>query len=924
MNIAGLSDFVGNAFSERGKCECGSAVTVSVGLCVSCLLRCALRSEEAADESFDDALAAIEIRDSDWQLGNYQILEEIGRGGMGVIYRARQRHSRRIVALKRVLSYHSDSQETLNRFRREAEAAASLDHPHILPIYEVAVSEDGLPFFSMKFAPGGSLFHARTMYRERMREAVELIAKVARAIEHAHRAGILHRDLKPGNILLDARGEPLVSDFGLAKWLEATSDLTRTMTVFGTPGYIAPEQVRSPAEVLTPAVDVYSLGAILFELLSGRPPFMAEHAIAVIHQAAEKPAPKLRTIAPALSRDLETICARCLERDPLTRYQSAGALADDLERWLEDRPISARPVSAPARLWRWSRRNRRLALACAASVLLGAVAMLRQLQSWHLESAMRKEVVAAHSIAVIPFLNLDTGEPASAVTSRVVDVLRAQLPLLGPAKIVGLPLPPAKWTGTGNVDEIRIAAEQADTRTVLSGTARKVAHGVRLSLHLFRQSGGDRLGHWLLELSQAEELSRLLASNNVSTSLYRTLDTATHPHNGDSADPAMKDDVARGYFNAGHALLGRRTIPDMDRAINCFEEAVRAAPSSITARSYLAVAYLGRNFLTADPKHMERAFAVANEALALDPHSPAPHQALCSLYTSTGQFEQALEHGLLALEAGDPSERALGQIAFIWKELGHPERAVRWFGQAKVSERQPADYDALLGDCWMLLNDDTRAREAYRAAANFHPDLPEGWLGLCHLKLLSGEFDSARMLWREHAAEYQAFHTVKPLLAQIEFFSRNFGEAERLYREIHEADPRGVGLEQYGAISSASGLARLKLADGDLASAKQLIKQSMASDQAQLATSPRNAEVLYRLAADEALRGNVAGSLRSLRDSIAAGWLDYRSTRLDPRFDQVSANPEFQKLLSELATHVAALRTALTSRSSIGENIKTQ
>ncbi|HET9419173.1 MAG TPA: protein kinase [Chthoniobacterales bacterium] len=922
MNIAGLSDFTGNASDEAPKCECGSAATVSVGLCVSCLLRCGLRAEAATEESFAEALRQIEIRDSDWQLGNYQILEEIGRGGMGVIYRARQRHSGRIVALKRVLSYHSDSHETLTRFRREAEAAASLDHANILPIYEVAMGEDGLPFFSMKFAPGGSLLPARTTYRARPRQAVQLLAKVARAIEHAHTAGILHRDLKPGNILLDARGEPLVSDFGLAKWLDATSDLTRTMTVFGTPGYIAPEQVRSPAEMLTAAVDVYSLGAILFELLSGRPPFVAEHAIAVIHQAAEKQAPRLRSVAPALSRDLETICARCLERDPRARYQSAGVLAEDLERWLEDRPISVRPVCAPVRLWRWSRRNRRLAVACAACVLLGAVAALRQLQSWHLESAVRKAVLAAHSIAVLPFLNLDTGEMANDMTARLGKALRAELPALGPAKIVELPIPSAKWTGTGNVDEIRIAAGQADTRAVLSGTVRHSGRGVRLSIHLFRETGDDTLGQWLLDVGAIEELPQALRRpGGIAALLYRALDARTHAQKGASnTDAAMVDDVARGYFNAGRALLDRRTIPDMDRAINCFEEAVRAAPASVAARSYLALAYLGRNFLTANPAHMERAFAVANQALALDSHNPAPHRALCSLYTSTGQFEQALEHGLLALEAGDPSERALGQIAFVWKELGHPEKAIRWFGKAKLSERQPADYDALLGDCWMLLTEDDQAREAYRAAANFHPDLPEGWLGLCHLQLLNGDFAGARMLFRQRAGEYQAFHTVKPLLAQIEFFSRNFAEAERLYREIRDADPRGVGLEQYGAISSASALARLKFATGDLVSGNQLLKQCLASDQAQVRVSPHNAEVLYRLSADEAIQGNVAMSLQFLRNSIAAGWLDYRSTRLDPRFDQVAANPEFQKLLSELAAQVAGLRTALTSRSPKGEN----
>src|SRR5438477_4687506 len=357
MNIAGLFDFSGNAFGEAQKCECGSAATVSAGLCVSCLLRCGLRAEEATDESFDDALAQIEIRDSDWQLGNYQILEEIGRGGMGVIYRARQRHSQRIVALKRVLTYHSDSHETLTRFRREAEAAASLDHPNILPIYEVSESEDGLPFFSMKFAPGGSLVDAGPALRDEPRRSVALMAKVARAVQYAHGQGILHRDLKPGNVMLDGRGEPLVSDFGLAKWLDTTSDLTRTLTVFGTPGYIAPEQAHGPAANLKPTSDVYSLGAILFDLLAGRPPFLGEHAFSVIQQAKDKSAPKLRSFKPTLDRDLETICSRCLEREPTARYRSAGDLAEDLERWLEGRPINARPVSAPVRVWRWSKRN---------------------------------------------------------------------------------------------------------------------------------------------------------------------------------------------------------------------------------------------------------------------------------------------------------------------------------------------------------------------------------------------------------------------------------------------------------------------------------------------------------------------------------------------------------------------------------------
>ena len=325
--------------------------------------------------TYQNVLAEVEAPQKSWFLGNYEILEQIGCGGMGVIYRARQRHSRRIVAVKRVLSYRADSHGALQRFRREAQAVASLDHPNILPIHEVSESEDGLPFFSMKLAEKGSLHENTASLQEQPRKCVELMAKVARAVEYAHSRGVLHRDLKPGNILLDDRGEPLVSDFGLAKLLDGSNDLTRSVTTFGTAGFIAPEQASDAAVDLTPAADVYSLGVVLFNLLAGRPPFLGSNPISVIRKASETQAPKLRSVAPSLDRDLETICARCLERDPKARYQSAGDLAAELERWLDGRPIVARPVSPPARMWRWSQRNPKLVGAATAGLLLGATAV---------------------------------------------------------------------------------------------------------------------------------------------------------------------------------------------------------------------------------------------------------------------------------------------------------------------------------------------------------------------------------------------------------------------------------------------------------------------------------------------------------------------------------------------------------------------
>jgi tetratricopeptide (TPR) repeat protein len=389
MNLCGLTDSLAAITPLPQKCRvCGSSSRIAYGLCLGCVLQETVADGEADGTGFAAALEAIEVPDTQWRLGNYEIMEEIGRGGMGIIYRARQRHSRRIVALKRVLSYHADSHETLTRFRREAEAAASLDHPNILPIYEVG-EDEGVPFFSMKFATGGSLQQVGSALGGDARQSVWILAKVARAIQCAHKQGILHRDLKPGNILLDSRGEPLVGDFGLAKWLDASSDLTRTLTIFGTPGYIAPEQAQGRATSLKPAADIYSLGAVLFNLLAGRPPFLGEHALAVIHQAAETPAPKLRSLVTTADRDLETICARCLEREPEARYQSADDLAEDLERWLEGRPIIARPVSPPVQLWRWSKRNR--VLAGTATAMVALFMLTCGLFTWHWRTQAQAE-----------------------------------------------------------------------------------------------------------------------------------------------------------------------------------------------------------------------------------------------------------------------------------------------------------------------------------------------------------------------------------------------------------------------------------------------------------------------------------------------------------------------------------------------------
>ncbi len=299
--------------------------------------------------------------------GDYELVEELARGGMGVVFRARQKSLRRTVALKMILAGRLASDDQVRRFRQEAEEAGNLDHPHIVPIYQVG-EYLGQHYFSMKLIEGGSLNDHLDRYRGQPRQAVQLMVQVTRAVHYAHQRGILHRDLKPGNILLDNHGEPHVADFGLAKHLGADATLSQSGAIVGTPSYTSPEQAAARKD-LSVAADVWSLGAVLYHLLTGRPPFRAATSLDTIMQVLEKdPAPP-RSLNPALERDLETICLKCLEKDPQRRYRSAARLAEDLERYLAGEPIQARPVRTPERLLKWVRRRP------AAAALCGVIAL---------------------------------------------------------------------------------------------------------------------------------------------------------------------------------------------------------------------------------------------------------------------------------------------------------------------------------------------------------------------------------------------------------------------------------------------------------------------------------------------------------------------------------------------------------------------
>src|SRR5438876_1918513 len=429
--------------------NCGAKIFSDApeGLCTGCVLEAAIGvSPDAVAGGGDPGHAdnpaskktarAVELLG---ELGDYELLEEVGRGGQGVVFRARQKSLNRTVALKVISLGQWATEAHLKRFRLEAEAAARLEHPGIVPIHEVG-ERDGSCYFSMKFVEGGQL--DAVVRRESMpvRGAAELIAKVARTVSYAHEHGILHRDIKPGNILLDAKGEPHLTDFGLARLVETESTVTRTMEVLGTPSYMAPEQAVGSNASVTSATDIYGLGAVLYQLLTAHPPFAGGTTYETIRLVLDTEPRQPRLLNPKVDRDLATICLKCLDKDPQRRYSSALALAEDVERWLKHEPIRARRTGLVTRGRKCVRRNPSIAV-MAAMLLVLAVPL--GVMIWKTESERSAASNAAppeKSIAVLPFSNLSKEQENAFFTDGVQDEILSDLAKVADLKSTGRPV----------------------------------------------------------------------------------------------------------------------------------------------------------------------------------------------------------------------------------------------------------------------------------------------------------------------------------------------------------------------------------------------------------------------------------------------------------------------------------------------------
>jgi serine/threonine-protein kinase len=817
----------------------------------------------------------------------YEIVGELGRGGMGVVYKARQLGLNRWVALKMVLAAAHASQHQLNRFLTEAKAVADLQHPNIVQIYENG-SHDGLPFFSLEFVGGGSLDAKVHRKAQPPREAAHMVETLAQAMQYAHERGVIHRDLKPANILLTTDGIPKITDFGLAKRLAEDSGQTKSGTLMGTPNYMAPEQARGEIQLVGPLSDVYTLGAILYELLTGRPPFQGPTVLETVKQVTnDEPVPPSR-LEPQVPRDLETISLKCLQKDMGKRYESARALAEDLRRFLSDEPILARPVSNWERLGRWCRRNPRVA------ALVGTVALLLI-------------VVASGSLAFAYRLSEEqkrTQEQSDLAT-----------------RIAGLEKE-AREEADKKAEEARKAQALANQQAELAvDTLNKVTDKVEAELREKAGMGPVRLAIVELALAGLEKVHKTEATSG---NVRRTMGVA-YQRIGDV------------YFQLGQT---EKTAELYKRSVDIFEDLVRDEPSNEKIPWNLAVTYDKMAEMSSEMqgdselafKYLTRSLEL-REALAKNIQSEATKQAqrhvglaisyekLASLSLEQGDPARARDYASRSLKEAETAHRADPKLpltgictADAYYFLGQTNAHLADVVAARQNHKKCLDQrlqmvkddqvnDAfkiglgaifdVMGDLEVELGNSAAALEAYKESHEIY------------VKLNQKDAKNAEIRWYLGNSNYR-MGTAEHILGHKESAHRHFAESLRLREEMEKSDPKNfqrqtdllLALARCGQITKAVDIAQ------------SLQKRA-----------PKNPGILFTVACGYSLcipdgpdepssvakdqaalrRDYSAKALAALRQAMANGFKDKRALETNPDLESLRSFSGYQQLLGEIA-----------------------
>ena len=751
--------------------KCGTPVFADApqGCCSVCLVRTGLASlDDENDEASEPTIARM-LKD----FGDYELLEEIGRGGQGVVYRARQKSLNRIVALKVIGLAHWATEAHVKRFRREAEAAASLNHPCIVPIYEVG-ERDGACYFSMGLVEGGQLDAVAKREPVPLRHAAELIAKLARTVHYAHEHGILHRDIKPGNILLDAKGEPHLTDFGLARLAETESTVTRTMEVLGTPSYMAPEQAVGNNARVTDATDIYGLGAVLYQLLTGHPPFAGGTTFETVRLVLDTEPRQPRLLNPKVDRDLATICLKCLDKDPQRRYSSALTLTEDLERWLKHEPIRARRTGIFTGGRKWVRRNPTIAvLVVALAAAIGAMI-------WKSEFIQRPPPTG---IAVLPFENLSKDEENAFFAGGVQDEILTNLAKVADLRVISRTS--VMQYKSGIARNLRQIAQQLRVGHVVEGSVQRIGNKVRVSVQLIdaRTDTHRWAEHYERDVADVFAIQTEIAQQ-IADQLQAKLSPA---EKAAIAERPTADPVAYAYYTKAKEIDIYGDWEGVDKSLNqkveLLEKATQRDPNF--AMAYCALAKTQCDLDNGDPKQLDLAKRAAEAALRVRPDLGEAHLELARYYyfanLHTGDFDRARDELVIARRTLPNNAEAIVIAARIDKRQNRWVDALANF--QKASELDPRNDEVAFYRRRTLLEmrryNELEQLFAKDAASGLLRD-PGNQLWLAELKLAEGDPVAGQALLAQVPLEFSPIEWIWRIRFEAALYLRDYDAANRV------------------------------------------------------------------------------------------------------------------------------------------------
>jgi len=915
--------------------KCGATVFADSprGFCSVCLFKTGLGS-------LQDDLDGQEPSRIQMEFGDYQIIEEIGRGGEGVVYRARQKSLNRTVALKVIGLGKWSSTPHLKRFRHEAEAAASLEHPQIVPIYEIG-ERDGSCYFSMKFVEGGRLDEVAQTEPMSARRAAELLVKIARTVQFAHEHGILHRDIKPGNILLDKNGEPHLTDFGLARLIEQESTITNSFDVLGTPSYMAPEQAAGHTKELTAAADVYSLGAVFYQMLTGEPPFAGGTTYETIRLVLETEPRNPRTRSPKLDIDVATICLKCLEKNPANRYPTAKALAEDLERWLRHEPIQARRTGIFSRAGKWVRRNP--AVTTLAAVIV-ALALVVGTLWWRTLSARLPQ----SGIAVLPFENLSDEKEHAFFADGVQDDILIKLAKIADLKVISR-TSVMQYRGKQDVRQIANALRVSH---VLEGTVRRSGGKVHVNAQLVDTR--TDAGVWAEEYDR--DLNEVFAiETEVAQSIANRLRAKVSARERLAMQERPTQDlVAYDFYVHAAALIDEASYaPEQERwkdyfqAVELLNQAIARDPAFPLAYCRLAEAHDELYFQNGDhtPSRLELANAAINSAFRLKPDSAGAHLALARhLYHGYFDYDHARDELAIAARTLPNDARIFEWSGYIDRRQNRWHEAVRNFERAM--ELDPRNVKIFTGAAvtYSVMRDYGQARETSDRLITLEPNN-------IHARVLRARIDF------DERADTRPLHAVIEKILRddpasagnlvgwrfyLALYEHDFASADRALAPLIENKHTTFRVrwdEIYFSRAYAEGLlARIK---GDAAAARAAFTAARAQEEA-VRARPDDGQTFCLLGLIDAGLGRKEEALREGRRAlelipvakdtnagpqvlyffaVICAWtgerdlaieqletlakmplgVSYGELRLDPHWDPLRGDPRFDKIVASLA-----------------------